>query len=191
MSNGKVLKAKTPLTGDGFKAATGRESQIRAWWTMHPDALVGLPTGKENAIAVLDLDKKGNKDWQASAKKAGLELPETHTVITRSGGEHRYYRYPADVEKIASTSDLFKHLVGSKETGIDVRGDGGCVIAWDDLTAHIFATLREWPTEVFANAQRRDDEAERRVPPKEGTAKQPSADVEPGDLERAREALKC
>jgi len=119
-----------------------------------------LPTGKENGIAVVDLDKKGEKDWTVSVRKAGLILPATHTVTTRSGGEHRYYRYPADAEKIQSNKDLFRWLVGGKETGIDVRGDGGYVIAWKDLNEQILADLAEWPTAVFADATRREEDME-------------------------------
>ncbi len=186
---------KAPLIEGGFHSATGNETLAREWWRIWPSALVGLPTGKENGIAVVDLDVKGNKDWHVSAEKARLELPDTHTVITRSGGEHRYYRYPADVEKIACGADLFKHLVGSKETGIDVRGDGGYVIAWADLNEQILCDLTEWPTEVFADAQRREDEAAGRAPREKKDAAEEqhsdSSDVDPEDLERAREALKC
>jgi hypothetical protein len=190
---------KAPYTPNGFKNASADPDAIRAWWTRWPDALVGLPTGRENGIAVADLDIKEGKDWRISARKAGLLLPVTHTVKTRSGGEHRYYRYPADVEKITSSADLFKHLVGAKETGIDVRADCAYVIAWEGLNEQILGDLAEWPTAVFADAERRNQEAgkpqpkdprEPRKEPDENHAPRQSS-TQPEDLERAREALRC
>ena len=107
-------------------------------------------------------------------------------MTTRGGGEHRYYRYPADVEKISSGSDLFKSLVGSKQHGIDIRGDGGYVIAWGDLSREIIATFAEWPTEVFADAMRRDDKAGEAS--REGRKKEAPRE-QSDDLERAKAAL--
>ena len=186
---------KSPLIAGGFLNASSDPDAIRAWWKRWSDALVGLPTGKENGIAVVDLDKKGGKDWTVSVRKAGLILPATHTIPTRSGGEHRYYRYPADVEKISTTANLFKHLVGEEETGIDVRGDGGYAIAWSDLNEQILGDLTPWPTGVFEDAKRRDKEAGK--PPKEPKEPRNQEDhaprqssTQPEDLERARAALK-
>ena len=188
---GEILKGKevkTPLTPHGFKDASVDRDKISAWWTSWPGALVGLPTGRINKIAVADLDKKNGKDWEVSARKAGLALPDTHTATTPSGGEHRYYRYPANVEKITSASDLFRHLVGSEKTGIDTRGDGGYVIAWGDLTPKMIADFAEWPTEVFADAMCRDrDAAHARYKEKQAPRREyPASD----DLERAEAALR-
>jgi hypothetical protein len=53
---------KRPLTAHGFKDATTDEKKIRRWWSISPDALIGMPTGKVSGIAVLDLDKKKGQD---------------------------------------------------------------------------------------------------------------------------------
>ena len=186
---GEVLKAKTPLTPHGFKDASTNPGLIVSWWTRWPNALVGLPTGRENGIAVVDLDTKNGSDWRLSLPRTALELPDTHTVTTRSGGEHRFYRYPDNVEKIASGQNLFKHLVGSDKTGIDVRGDGGYVIAWGDLTRENIADLAEWPTEVFADASIRDREAGRKRTQQPPAVQQQSRQSQPDDFERANAAL--
>lgn len=87
---GKKREVKTPYTEHGFKDGTTDAVTICKWWTLvYPQAFIGPPTGKESEIVVADLDMKDGKDWHVSAEKAGLDLPETHTVITRSGGEHR------------------------------------------------------------------------------------------------------
>ena len=158
---GEVLKAKTPLTPHGFKDATTEPGKIAAWWNRWPDALPAAPTGKINGFAVTDIDKKNGANWVVSVQKAGLILPDTHTQLTPSGGQHGIYRYPPGIDKIASGQNLFQNLVGSKKTGIDIRGDGGYVILWGDLTPEIIADCEEWPTEMFADAFRRDEEAGR------------------------------
>jgi putative DNA primase/helicase len=187
-TTGEVLKAKSPLTPHGFKDATADEDVIRFWWKRWPDALPAIPTGKINKLVVADLDRKNGKDGIAALEKIGLTLPDTHIQSTPTGGEHRFFYYPADVEKIASGSDLFKNLLGSKETGIDVRGDGGYVIAWGDLNEQNLSEFARWPTKSFADAFRRDEEAgrirhERRQEPQQGRA--PRAD----DLAKAKVAV--
>lgn len=159
---GEVLKgkgAKSPHTPHGFHDASTDPNVIRSWWKRLPDALVGLRTGRVNGIAVVDLDVKNGSDWRVSMPKVGLDLPKTHTIETRSGGLHKYYRYPTGVEKIPSSANLFKHLAGNNTTGIDTRGDDAYVIAWGDLTKEIIAGLAEWPTDRFADASLRDEEA--------------------------------
>ncbi|PWT94424.1 MAG: hypothetical protein C5B53_13205 [Candidatus Melainabacteria bacterium] len=181
---GEVLKAKTPLTPRGFHDATTDRDVIRGWWGKRPDALPAIPTGKINKLVVLDLDRKNGEDGITGVEKIGLNLPETHTQPTLSGGEHRYFRYPPDVEKIASGAKLFKNLLGTKKTGIDIRGDGGYVIAWGDLSLEILDGLEEWPTAIFEEALRRDDEAGR------ARYNQSSQNTtRPDDLARAKDAL--
>lgn len=101
---------------------------------------VGLLTGKPNGLVVLDLDVKDGKDGaRALAQKlgaqinghAGLEavrelvrlghLPMTPMVLTRSGGVHVYFAHPGGVD--------VPNSAGTIAEGVDVRGDGGYVIA--------------------------------------------------------------
>jgi putative DNA primase/helicase len=182
---GEVLKAKTPLTPHGFHDATTDEDVIRGWWGKRPDALPAIPTGKVNKLVVLDLDRKNGEDGITGVQKVGLNLPITHTQPTPSNGEHRFFRYPPGVEKIASGAKLFKNLLGIKKTGIDIRGDGGYVIAWGDISLGILEELEEWPTSEFDEAFRRDDEAGQFQ--RDQTHTQYS--TRPDDIERAKTAL--
>ena len=42
----RTLQAKSPYTANGLKEATTAVAQINAWWTKHPDALVGVEIGR-------------------------------------------------------------------------------------------------------------------------------------------------
>lgn len=112
---------KRPLTMHGFKDASTDPEQIRLWWKKWPDALIGIPTGTKTGIFVLDVDMKNGKDGEGSL--AALEakygkLPETKEVRTRSGGRHLYFFH----------EDGISNSVEKIGEGLDIRGEGGCVI---------------------------------------------------------------
>ncbi len=89
------------------------------------DDELAIRTG--NGIIVIDIDIKGDdgkegfRSFDKLQQELG-ELPKTLTAQTRSGGQHRYFRLPEDIE-IGNATNL-KRLVG-----VDVRSTGGYVIA--------------------------------------------------------------
>jgi hypothetical protein len=92
------------------------EEEVIDSWTKWPQAGIGIITGAISGLVVLDLDV--GYDPQ---KIADLNLPETATVNTPSGGQHLYFKHPGYA--IANRTDLFGN--GSH---VDVRGDGGYVV---------------------------------------------------------------
>ncbi|HPD16232.1 MAG TPA: bifunctional DNA primase/polymerase [Planctomycetota bacterium] len=113
---------KTPLTPHGFKDATTDPEQIRAWWTQHPDANVGIRTGAVSGLVVLDIDCHGEADGEASLAKLQEDfgrLPPTLEVKTPSGGRHLYFVH-RDGE-VKSRNGL--------RPGLDLKADGGYVVA--------------------------------------------------------------
>ena len=112
---------KRPLTAKGFKDASKDIEQIKSWWTQHPDANIGLVTGKENNLLVIDIDVKGN-GYQSLNDLENIvgQLRGGIEVITGSGGLHIYLKYPENTLVKCSTRVL---------PGIDIRGEGGYVIA--------------------------------------------------------------
>ena len=108
---------KIPLTGPGgFKNATLDAAKIIEWWTEHPDAQIGLPTGEINHLFVLDVD--GPEGERAVEK---LNLPETFTVSTRPSRFQYWFRQPDGARSKCTASVLGPQL--------DTRGDGGYVVA--------------------------------------------------------------
>lgn len=109
---------KHPRTGRGHTEATTDSKQIDTWWALEPDSNVGIATG--NGLIVLDIDPKNGGGESLKTLLAGAEPWQTPTVQTGSGGLHFYFRNQGE----------FRNKAGfHKLPGIDVRGDGGYVVA--------------------------------------------------------------
>jgi bifunctional DNA primase/polymerase-like protein len=113
------------LVPHGLEQATTDQSQIVRWWTARSSANVGLRTGAVSGLVVLDVD---GPTGEASLR----ELAQRHGRFraawarTGSGGWHAYLSHPGQ-EVPNSASRL-----GPK---LDVRGDGGYVVAPPSLHA--------------------------------------------------------
>lgn len=111
---------KRPLTAHGFYDATTDEAQIRRWWAEHPDAALGVPTGATSGLAVLDVDgADGEESLFALTQEVG-PIPETSEALTPHG-RHLYFKYDGRPIRCVAGFRGF--------AGLDVRGDGGYVIA--------------------------------------------------------------
>jgi hypothetical protein len=120
----EILKVKTPITDNGFKAATRFAHIIRRWWQDNPTAMIGVPTGERIGAWVLDIDPRHDGNETLAALEAEYEpLPTTLSATTASGGRHYYFRHVQGVRNR-----------GNLGPGIDVRGDGGYVIAPGSVT---------------------------------------------------------
>lgn len=117
------LAGKIPYEGmHGYKDATTDRTQIAEWWSEHPKANIGLATGRNTGLIVLDMDvPKGYFGLKALQEQYG-KLPETRTTHTAGGGLHYYFQYPDGENSYASTVGL------AEQIGVDVRADGGYVV---------------------------------------------------------------
>jgi Bifunctional DNA primase/polymerase, N-terminal len=122
---------KHPRVKGGFKAATTDVRQIEAWWRKWPDANIGIATGAMSGIVVIDVDgEAGRATLQRLVAQHGL-LPRTEMVRT-SRGWHLYFGIPDACSPIpCSTGD-----------GLDVRGDGGYVVA--PPSRHASGHIYQW-----------------------------------------------
>ncbi|QJW92561.1 bifunctional DNA primase/polymerase [Frigoriglobus tundricola] len=124
--------AKHPLTPNGVHGATTDDAIIRGWWAEADIANVGIATG--NGLLVLDIDAKhGGLASLAQLEVRYGRLPTTPTVATGGGGKHFYFRLPTGT-KIGNRAGI--------APGIDVRGDGGYVVAVPSL--HSSGQRYEW-----------------------------------------------
>jgi hypothetical protein len=119
---GCASPAKHPRVAGGLNAATRDEGQIAAWWRRWPRSNVAIRTGSESGLVVLDIDPRhGGNETLAHVQADHGRLPSGRTIRTGSGGQHRYFRHPG----FAVRNDAGR-VVGA---GVDLRGDGGYVIA--------------------------------------------------------------
>ncbi len=104
----------------GLIDATLNAAQIRAWWRKRPDLNVAIRTGRSAGIVVLDIDNRngGPHSFKRLIEQYG-NLPVTVHCRSGSGGLHLYFAHPRSF--VPSRNSLLP--------GIDVRGEGGYVIA--------------------------------------------------------------
>jgi len=133
---------KKPLTNSGFKDASNDLSKVIGWWTQYPDAQVGVPVGKNTGTIVLDVDMPDGPNTLRELEEIFEPLPATTKVQTKSGGLHIWFALPNGV--------IIKNSAGKLGPGLDIRGEGGYVIAppsegykWLTKGAG-FATIPAW-----------------------------------------------
>lgn len=135
---GKVYAPKSPLTAHWKEDATTDETQIRKWWSEHPNAAIALPMGQHNAVCIdADID-------EATGEQAGEEevfrllsaekdfVLATAWQTTPSGGCQILFAV-SDEAKLKS----IKNAVGKGQQGkpawaemphCDVRAQGGYIV---------------------------------------------------------------
>lgn len=107
-----VGKDKRPIVEwKQFQTRIPTAEEVKTWWTIHPEANIGMATGKLSGISVVDIDPKNGGTVPAG-------MPTMTTVIATGGGGWHYY---------------FKHIEGvtnqdSGFLGVDIRGEGGYVV---------------------------------------------------------------
>lgn len=107
-------KDKKPLgSWKEFQDRRATPDEIKEWFD-GTDSNIGIVTGKISGITVIDCDT-----IEAVSKAAELGLPTCPTVKTGKG-YHFYYAYADGVRNFQKRDDL---------PGIDLRGDGGFVVA--------------------------------------------------------------
>ena len=114
-------RAKRPLImWLDFQQRLPTEREINNWFRRSPLANVGIVTGAESGLIVLDIDPKhGGADSLAALERRHGALPATIEAVTGGGGRHLYFAHPGGIV----------HNRVAIESGIDLRGDGGFVVA--------------------------------------------------------------
>lgn len=110
---------KTPATPHGCRDASTDPEVIARLFRRHPGPLIGIATGKPSGISVLDVDIKHPEAriwWRQNEDR----IPCTRTYRTRRAGFHCYFRHVPGI----------RNAQARPVPGIDVRGQGGYVVAW-------------------------------------------------------------
>lgn len=150
---------KHPRTKDGLASATTDPETIREWWRRWPSSNVGIRTGAISGLAVLDIDGDDGKAALLSLQETHGQLPPTQRAWTgRAGADgkrkgcHYFFAMPGGG---------LRNSAGLAGKGLDVRGDGGYVVAapskhasglsyqWIKSDAPV-AEMPEWLVEVLA-----------------------------------------
>lgn len=121
------------LAPGGCNSASKDPAVLTRWFRGGPYN-IAIATGAVSGIVVLDVDPEHGGD--DSLKRLDAEhgaLPPTWRVLTGGGGEHFYFCYPG--RPVANSA-------GGIAPGLDIRGDGGYVIAAE--SRHICGRHYAW-----------------------------------------------
>ena len=127
--------AKHPLprlAPNGLRSASLSEAEVRHWRDVVPQANVGLVTGD---VIVLDVDPRHGGDCSLEAlERQHGELPADLARADRRGRPPHLTFSPPAVD--------IPNSVGVLAPGLDVRGDGGYVVA--PPSVHISGRIYAW-----------------------------------------------
>jgi hypothetical protein len=125
---------KKPLIKDWPNEASTDPRKIHMWGNRWPNANIGIPTGERGGILVVDHDtyKEDAATLEEIEAKLGPISTTGVTIETGNGGRQYAFRYPLG-SGIRNTTNLLP--------GVDVRGEGGYVIATPSVTSGPYRRL--------------------------------------------------
>lgn len=118
-------RGKAPITIHGLNDWFDDPSSARELWTKNPNLNIGIVCGSPShglLVFDFDVDEEKDKDGYATLsawERVHGELPMTSVAVTGSGGMHYLYR----------TNRTNIHPSANAELGVDVRCDGGYIVA--------------------------------------------------------------
>lgn len=113
-------RAKEPAIANNLKRATTDANLVSGWWQTR-EFNIGIATGEDSGVWVLDIDGEEGETTLRKLEKEHGTLPQTVEAITGKG-RHLYWRWPTG-------HPIRNKQVNPDMPGIDVRGNGGYVLA--------------------------------------------------------------
>ena len=130
---------KHPRVRRGLYEGTTDPKKIESWWRRWPTANIGIVTGPDSGLLVIDIDLPKAKPSLDRLEQVSKRLPDTLTARTGGGGLHLYFRHPD--RTLPNTTGRLPGFDEALE-GIDVRAHGGYVVAPPSL--HISSGKYLW-----------------------------------------------
>lgn len=133
-----VSRRKVPMTEHGMLDASTDVEQVRAWWTTHPRANIGMrpPT----TLAIIDIDPRngGLESWGALEAEHGTLDTLTVWSGRGDGGRHLYLCHPGGKlrAKIADGIDVKTHS-GLVVLPPSIHAATGAPYTWGDPTVPV------------------------------------------------------
>ena len=119
--------AKAPYVEGGWHSASLNEAQVRHWWNIWPNAVIGLPC-RMNGVVAIDADRHGQGDGVAALlelfSQNDFDLNSVPNIATPRSGIHCLFSRPI---KMGDTK-------ANVAPAIDIR-DNGYVVAAGSLMA--------------------------------------------------------
>lgn len=123
-----VGQDKKPLIAwQKYQKRLPTEDEITEWWKKWPNANPAIVTGTVSGIVVIDADGEAGRAFVAA------HCPATSVYVRTAKGWHFYYRHPGHGEV---------HNAVRFAPEVDVRGDGGYVVA--PPSVHASGAVYEW-----------------------------------------------
>jgi hypothetical protein len=127
LGDGGTEKAKIPQIKRWATNPFRTEKACSSWWNTHPQANIGLITGPESGLLVLDVDYK-----QGGAQSLrDIELPKTAKQSTGNGEHYFFY-----------SKDSIRNSISRFGEGLDIRGTHGLVVAAPSI--HPSGAIYQW-----------------------------------------------
>jgi hypothetical protein len=114
-----AVGGKAPACPRGCNEATLDAALIEHWWSKEPNANIGVATGAASHCFVLDVDGEDAEGELTKLEGEFGELPATVESIT-ARGRHLFFEWP---------NRLVRNSAGKVAPGLDIRGQGGYVLA--------------------------------------------------------------
>lgn len=135
----KTLPIKAPYYKGGFNLATLDNDKIKKWWSIHPQAAIGVSCGHSNLI-VIDIDThSGDRRGFDNFMKLNISDEGALHSLTGSGGVHIVYKG-------------LSNSYGDNTRGVDVRSQGAYFIVppsfvYIDGIKKSYTMLDDWSRE--------------------------------------------
>lgn len=115
-----AARDKRPSVGAGWPDWPATRESVTAHYAAHPDDNIGMRTG--GGLVVLDIDVwDGGDDSIAELEREHGKLPATVTSVTGSGGFHKLYRGPRNLQSA--------NLRAIGIPGIEIKAAGCQIVA--------------------------------------------------------------